>query len=475
MGETAEAKKEQTDLGTGRIPRLMREFAIPSIIAMVIGAVYNIVDQLFIGNAVGTLGNAATNVAFPLTTSCVALSLLFGIGGAACFNLDMGRGEKERALHYIGVSALMLIISGIAIAVVTEIFLTPLLIAFGSPDDVLPYAQEYVRITAIGFPFLVLVTGGGHLIRADGSPKMTMACSLVGAIINVILDALFVMVFGWGMAGAATATIIGQIISGIMVLWYLAHFKTAKLEREHFRLRGKYVRSVAAVGMASCFNQLAMMVVQIVVNNSLTIYGAQSVYGEAIPLATSGIIMKINQIFMSVIIGLAQGAQPIESFNYGAKQYQRVRETFRFAFIVGEVISVCAFLVFMIFPRQILLLFGDNTELYFEFGVMFFRYFLLMTWIIALQPLAANFFSAIGKPKKGAFLSLTRQIIFFLPLVIILPRFFGIMGILYTAPIADGLSCVVAALMLNQEMRLMRKEEARLQGNGHPIGRQNKY
>ena len=468
MEETTEIRAEENVLGTGRIPRLMREFAIPSIISMMIGALYNIVDQLFIGNAVGTLGNAATNIAFPLTTSCVAVALLFGVGGASCFNLDMGRGNEKRALHYIGNAALMLILCGVLICVFVEIFLTPLLRGIGASDDVLPYAQTYVRITALGFPFFILTTGGGHLIRADGSPKMTMACSLVGAIINVILDALFVMVFRWGMAGAASATIIGQIISGIMVLWYLAHFKTAPLTREHFRLKKEFVGGAASIGMATCFNQLAMMVVQIVVNNSLTFYGAQSVYGDAIPQACAGIVIKVSQIFFSIVIGLAQGAQPIESYNYGAGQFARVRETYRFAVTAGVLISSISFVVFQVFPRQILMLFGDNTELYFEFGVRFFRVFLFMIWINALQPITANLFSAIGKPKKGIFLSLTRQIIFFLPLILILPRFMGVMGILYAAPIADGAAGVVAIIMAKRELSLMKRQEAEMKGVEKP-------
>ena len=450
---------EKNPLGSAPIPRLMINFAIPSIIAMLIGALYNIVDQLFIGQAVGTLGNAATNVAFPLTTSSTALALLFGVGGASCFNLDMGRGNQEKAIRYIGNAAAMLVITGVILCVFTEIFLTPLLKGFGSPDDVLPYAQSYVRITAIGFPFLILTTGGGHLIRADGSPRMTMACSLTGAIINIFLDAWFVMVLGLGMAGAAFATIIGQIVSGIMVIVYLAHYKTVSLKWQHLKLNGAFLKGIITVGMSSCFNQIAMMIVQIVMNNSLTYYGGLSEYGEAIPLACVGIAVKVSQIFFASVIGLAQGAQPIESFNYGAKQFWRVRGAYKFAVTLGVAISVGSFLVFQIFPRQILLLFGNNTEQYFEFGVKFFRIFFFMIWLNALQPITANLFSAIGKAQKGVFLSLTRQIIFLLPLIVILPRFFGIMGLLYASPIADSAAGVTAITMARREFRLMKREE----------------
>lgn len=447
-------------LGSDKVSRLMVKFAVPSIVAMLVGALYNIVDQLFIGQAVGTLGNAATNIAFPLSTSCIALSLLCGIGGASCFNLAMGSGKKEKAPYYIGNAVVMLVISGVVLSAVTLVFLTPLLKLFGSPADVLPYAEEYVRITAYGFPFLVLTTGGGHLIRADGSPGMTMVCNLTGAVINTVLDALFVMEFDMGMAGAAYATVIGQVISGIIVIVYMTRFKTVALEKKHFRLSCAVSFRIMSIGMASFFNQIAIMLVQIVLNNMLRHYGALSVYGESIPIACTGIVMKVFQVIFSVVIGLAQGTQPIISFNYGAKQYNRVREAFRIALISSEIISVAAFVVFMVFPRQIIAMFGEGSTEYFEFGVRMFRIFLFFTWLNCLQPIASTFFTSIGKPLKGVFLSLTRQIIFFIPLLLILPRFWGINGIIYTGPIADFLSAAVAAAMSLFEFRLMRKQES---------------
>lgn len=446
-------------LGSEKVSRLMLKFAIPSIIAMIIGSIYNIVDQLFIGHAVGTLGNAATNVTFPLTTSCIALALMFGIGGASCFNLTMGRGNREKAIYYVGNSAVLLFGSGALLCLFAQIFLPVLLKGFGTPSDVMPYAMSYVRITAFGFPFLILTTGGGHLIRADGSPQMTMACNITGAVINTILDAVFVLGFRWGMSGAALATIIGQIISGVMVILYLRRYKTVPLERKHLRLHREYAKRIASIGMASFFNQLSMMVIQIVMNNSLTYYGALSIYGEAIPLACSGIIMKVYQIFFSIIIGLSQGAQPIESFNYGARQYPRVRQAYWTAILFGLIISLASFVLFRLFPREILELFGSNTEEYFEFGVIFFRIFMFFTWLNFLQPITSTFFTSIGKPKKGIFLSLTRQLLFILPLIVLLPIRFGIMGLIYSAPIADLASAIVTILMARGEFRIMKKLE----------------
>ncbi len=446
-------------LGSEKVSKLMVKFSVPSIIAMLVGALYNIVDQLFIGQAVGTLGNAATNIAFPLSTSCISLALLFGIGGASCFNLSMGRGDKKSAPYFVGNAIVMLAVSGIFLGTVTELFLDPLLKLFGSPDDVMPYAQEYVRITAIGFPFLIITTGGCHLVRADGSPTMSMFCNIIGAVINTVLDAVFVMVLDMGMAGAAYATVIGQVVSTIIVIAYLCRFKTVPLTKEHLKLNFAYVKKIASIGAASFFNQLAMMIVQIVVNNSLKHYGALSVYGESIPLAASGIVMKVNQIMFSIVIGLGQGTQPIESFNYGAKQYKRVREAYRLAIITGTAISLVAFAAFQIFPREIMSLFGEGSESYFEFGEKFFRIFLLFTWINGVQPITTTFFTSIGKPVKGAFLSLTRQIIFFLPLLIILPVFFGIDGIIYTGPVADLLSAAVTIGMALFEFKAMKRLE----------------
>ncbi len=452
-------EEKANPLGTEKVTGLMIKFAIPSIVAMVIGAVYNIVDQLFIGHAVGTLGNAATNVVFPLTTSSVALALLFGIGGASNFNLNMGRGKTEKAPYYIGNALVLLVLSGILLCIVSEVFMTPLLRAFGTPDDVFPYARNYLQITAIGFPFLILTTGGGHLMRADGSPRMTMFCSLIGAVLNIFLDALFVLGFHWGMRGAALATIIGQIVSAIIVLLYMRGFKTVPLRAEHFKLQWQYAKQIMIIGVASFFNQICMMVVQIVMNNSLTYYGGLSVYGAAIPLACAGIIMKVYQIFMSVLIGLSQGAQPIESFNYGAKKYQRVREAYLIAAVIGLVISVICFIFFRLFPRQILEWFGSNTEEYFEFGVLFFRIFMFFTWLNFLQPVSSSFFPAIGKPQKGVFLSLTRQLIYILPLLLLLPLRFGLMGVLYAAPIADLMSAVTTVIMVVLEFRNMKQLE----------------
>ncbi|MCI5479803.1 MAG: MATE family efflux transporter [Lachnospiraceae bacterium] len=445
--ETSKNPLGQKPTGT-----LLRQFAIPSIIAMLVSSLYNIVDQFFIGQSVGPLGNAATNIAFPLTISCIAIALLFGIGGASSFNIAMGQGEPREAVRYMANAAVMLFGCGIFLCIVTQIFLEPLLRFFGSPADVLEYAKTYTRITALGFPFLILTSGGGHLVRADGRPKISMACNLSGAIINTFLDALFVFGFHWGIAGAAYATIIGQIFSGSLILWYLAHCQSVSIKREHLRLKKKSVKRIAALGAAPCSNQLSMMIVQIVMNNSLKHYGALSSYGEAIPIACAGIITKINQVFMSFIIGISQGVQPIISFNYGAEKYDRVKKAYLQAISAGFVLALGAFFLFQFAPRQIISIFGDGSEEYFRFAVNYFRIFLFFTFLNCMQPITSNFFTAIGKPKRGMFLSLTRQILFLLPLLLILPLIFGIDGLMYAGPIADFAAGMVAIILIVKEL-----------------------
>lgn len=446
-------KETNNPLGVQPVNRLLSQFAIPSIISMLVGSLYNIVDQFFIGQRVGELGNAATNIAFPLSTSCLALALLIGIGGSSAFNLAMGSGHEKRAVNIMGNAVVLLAGSGLVLSIITLLFLKPLLLFFGSPKAVLPYAMEYTKITAFGFPFLLLSTGGGHLIRADGRPRITMLCNLVGAVLNTILDALFVFGLNLGMSGAALATIIGQIVSGALAIGYLMHGKTVTIRRENLRIKWENVTRIASLGMAPCSNQVAMMVVQIIMNQSLKHYGSHSIYGENIPIACAGIITKVNMIFMSFVIGLSQGLQPIASFNYGAGKKGRVKEAYIKAISIGAVLAVIAFFMFQFFPRQIISIFGDGSELYYQFAIRYFHVFLFFTFVNFMQPITSNFFTAIGKPKVGSFLALTRQILFLLPLILLFPLFLEIDGIMYAGPVADCLAAVVCFIMVYRELR----------------------
>lgn len=448
---------KENPLGTLKISTLLKKFAIPSIIAMLVSALYNIVDQFFIGRSVGELGNAATNITFPLSTSCVAIALLLGIGAASSFNLALGAGRKDEALNYVGNAATLLFAGGLVLCLISEIFTVPMLKFFGSPKNVLGYANVYTRITAIGFPFLIFGIGGGHLVRADGSPKYTMIFNLSGAVINTILDPIFIFGFKMGMAGAALATIIGQIISAYLVFRYLRNYKTGKIKKNHLIPKWKYTERIVSLGTAPCFNQLAMMVVQIIMNKSLTYYGMRSIYGESVPLACSGIITKVNMIYMSVVIGLSQGLQPIVSYNYGAGKYKRVKNAYSLAIKYALIVSIVAFLAFQLISRQIISIFGSGSEMYYKFAIKYFKVFLFFTFVNFMQPISSNFFTAIGKPKKGIFLSLTRQILFLLPLVIILPLFVGIDGIMYSGPVADFTAAAVSFIMVFIEFKNINK------------------
>ena len=448
-------KPSENPLGSEPVSTLLRRFAVPSVIAMLVSALYNMVDQLFIGHSIGVLGNAATNVAFPLSMVCTSIGLLCGIGGAANFNLCMGRKDPEHAKSYVGNAISMLAILGVILCVAVQLFLRPMMLLFGATPDVIDYACTYTRITSIGFPFLIVTIGGSNLIRADGSPKFSMLCNLVGAIVNTILDPLFIFVFHMGMAGAALATITGQILSFALVVFYLRGFKTLPLSLSDLKPNMACWARIAALGATPAFNQVAMMVVQIVMNNTLTYYGSNSVYGSDIPLACAGIISKVNMLFFSFVIGISQGLQPIVSFNFGAQKYDRVKDAYKKAVFAATAISIVAFLCFQFFPRQIIGIFGSGSEEYLHFAERYFRIFLFFTFLNGIQPVSSNFFTSIGAPKKGIFLSLTRQIIFLLPLLLIFPYLFGIDGVMYTAPIADLAAASVSIVMVMREFKIM--------------------
>ena len=458
MGETA---VQENPLATERIGKLIAKFAIPAIISMLVSSLYNIVDQIFIGQGVGMLGNAATNIAFPVSIICTATALLLGIGSASNYNLESGAGNSKKASQIVGTGLAVLIISGISIGIIVLVFLDPLLHLFGVTPDVLPFAQDYTGITAFGIPFLVLTTGGNHLIRADRSPTYSMACMLTGAIINTILDPLFIFGFHWGIKGAAWATVIGQVISGFLVILYFCKFRNLELTRDMLRPKGAMLKAIASLGLAACINQIAMAIVQITMNNTLRHYGASSIYGTDIPLACVGVISKVNMVFMAICIGISQGCQPIWGFNYGAGRFSRVRKTFVMAFKISLLVGIIFFLCFQFFPRQLVSVFGTGSEEYFHFAERYFRICMLMTFINGIQPMSSGFFTSIGEARLGIVVSLTRQVIFLLPLILIFPLFMGIDGVMYAGPIADGAAAAVAIAFAIRELRRMQKSERR--------------
>ena len=442
-------------LGYQPIGQLLPRFAIPSIVSFLVSALYNIVDQIFIGQGVGQLGNSATTVAFPLVSICTALALLLGVGSASNFNLRMGEGCREEAQRIVSTGLSCIVIFGYTLAIVVILFLKPLLVLFGATSNNLSYALIYTRITVLGYPFVIFSTASSQLIRADGSPTYSMACQISGALLNTLLDYIFVFPLGMGMAGAAWATVLGQLLSAVLALRYFFHFRSFPVTGQLLRPSLPYLRAIACLGAASCFNQLAMMLVQITMNNVLKYYGSLSIYGEDIPLACVGIITKVNTILLGILIGTAQGCQPIVGFNYGAKNYRRVRKTYLTGITFATAVSVVAFLCFQFFPRPIVSIFGQGSEEYFHFAERYFRIFMFMTFLNGIQPVTANFFTSIGKAKMGIFISLTRQIVFLLPLIVLFPMLWGIDGVMYAGPIADLAAGILAIILVSREMRMM--------------------
>lgn len=456
MEKDKENIQAENPLGTAPVGGLIRKFAIPAIISMLVSAMYNIVDQIFIGQGVGMLGNAATNVAFPVTTIATAMALLLGIGGASNYNLEMGAGREKKASGIAGTALSSLAISGAVLCVIVVLFLKPLLTLFGATKDVMPYAVDYTGITALGLPFYILSVGGNHVVRADRSPTYSMACVTAGAVINTILDPLFIFGFGWGIKGAAWATVIGQVVSGILVVVYFWKFRKMYLEKSMLKPRLHYLKVITALGLASCINQIAMVLVQIVLNNILRYYGAASIYGSDIPIACVGVISKVNQVFMAICIGISQGCQPIWGFNYGAEKYSRVRQTYRYSVTACTVIATGFFLCFQLFPHQIVGIFGTGSDLYFQFAERYLKIYMFMTFANGIQPMSSGFFTSIGKAKLGVVMSLTRQVIFLLPLIVIFPLFMGIDGVMYAGPIADAAAFALAIIFARRELMKMK-------------------
>lgn len=455
--EETNISQEQNPLGTAPVGGLIGKFAIPAIISMLVSALYNIVDQIFIGQGVGMLGNAATNIAFPVTTIATALALLLGIGGASNYNLEMGAGREKKASSIAGTALSTLVITGAILAVAVLLFLRPLLSLFGATTDVMPYAVDYLGITAVGLPFYALSIGGNHIVRADRSPTYSMTCVLTGAIINTILDPLFIFGFGWGIKGAAWATVIGQVVSGILVIIYFGKFRKMYLEMSMLKPSSECLKAIISLGMASCINQIAMAIVQIVLNNILRYYGGLSVYGSDIPIACVGVISKVNQVFMAICIGISQGCQPIWGFNYGAKKYDRVRLAYRYSMISCTAIATVFFLCFQLFPHQIVSIFGTGSDLYFQFAERYLKIFMFMTFANGIQPMSSGFFTSIGKAKLGIVMSLTRQVLFLLPLIVVFSLIMGIDGVMYAGPIADAAALSLAILFARRELVAMKK------------------
>ena len=444
---------------TEPIGRLIAKFAIPCVISLLVNSLYNIVDQIFIGWGVGYLGNGATNIVFPITIVALSLSLMIGDGGAAYLSLKLGEGDIESAKKGVGNAIVLVTVVSILLAAVFLIGINPILDLFGATDMLRPYALQYGTIIGIGLPFMMIPGAINSMIRADGSPKYAMFSMALGAVINTIFDPVLIFVFHMGVQGAAIATVMGQVASFVFSVIYLPRFKTLRFDLGSFRLQPRTCVRIASFGISSFITQFAITIVMALTNNLLASYGAQSVYGSEIPLTATGIVMKVNQILISILVGIAVGTQPIIGYNYGSKNYLRVKKALDIAFMISEIISIIAFLVFQFTPMTIVSLFGSEEGLYNEFAVMAFRIFLLLRPFTGFQTVVSVYLQAVGKPIKSAILSLARQIIFFVPAALILPRFLGVAGVLWTGPVADGPAFLLSLGLLIYERSQLKVAE----------------
>lgn len=450
----SEFVKKTNPLGTAPVTGLIVKYAIPAILSMLVTAAYNITDQIFIGNVVGMLGNAATNVAFPTVTLTTAFAQMAGIGTAANFNIHMGKRQEDEAKRFLGTGITFMAGLGILIMLIVFLFKRQILLICGATEASMPLALPYLTITNIGLPFFLFSNGGCHMIRADGSPTYSMLCNVSGAVLNIFLDALFMYRFHMGIQGAALATIIGQIFSFVLCVVYFFHMKSFRFSFRMLGIRMYYLIRIMKLGLSNFINQIIMMVVNITLNNMLKKYGAMSIYGEDIPLAVSGVIAKLNSIVSSFSVGLAQGCQPIWGYNLGAKNYGRVKETYKKALISALGVGLVVFMAFQLFPTQIVSIFGSGGDLYYEFATKYMRIYLMFVFAQTVQPLSVNYFTGIGNMRQGVLISLSRQGFLLLPMLVVFPIVFnGINGILYAGPVSDALACVLALSMVSYNFK----------------------
>jgi len=447
-------------LGTEKISKLMIKFSIPCIISLLVNSLYNIVDQIFIGWGVGYLGNGATNVVFPITMISLAFALMLGDGAGAFLSIKLGEKKKEEASVGVGNAITLSVIISTLLCIVSLVFMPKLLNIFGATEELLPYAKSYGYIIAAGVPFMMIGTTLNSIIRSDGQPAYAMKTMVIGAILNTILDPIFIFVFKWGVKGAALATIISQILTFILNVLYLKKIKSIKINKKSFKLTKEASKKVSTLGISSFITQMSFVLVITVENNMLKKYGIDSKFGPNIPITVLGIVMKISQILNSIIIGLAVGAQPILGYNYGAQKYDRVKETFKATLKISLIISTIAFILFQTIPDKLIGLFGGGDELYIEFACLSFRIYLMLVIFNGVQIPSGIFFQAIGAAVKSAILSLSRQIIFLIPAILVLGKIFKLKGVLYAGPVADSLAFILSIVLIIHELKVMERPKS---------------
>lgn len=461
-------------LGEEKISKLLLKFSVPCVMGLLISAFYNIVDQIFIGNSeLGYLGNAATGVSFPVICIANAFAWCVGDGAASYLSICAGRKDTESAHKCVGTGITTTLIISIVLMLICQVLATPLMSLFGASEQTLGMGVEYFRIVAAFFPFYLLLNVMNSMIRADGSPTFAMIAMLTGAIINIILDPVFIFLLKWGIAGAAWATAIGQVASFVVCAVYFLKPKNFKLSVRSFIPNVPVLRSVVGLGAATFVTQISIVVLSLVSNMTLAQYGRLSIYGPDIPISVFSIQTKVYTIVLNIVVGIVLGGQPIFGYNYGAKRLDRVRETYMLVLKSTLVVGLAATLIFQFWPEMVMGIFGSGDALYQEFGIKTFRIYLSLMSVTCLVKMTAIFFQSIGKSVAAVVASLIRDIVCFTPLAIFLPQILegaeagtGIHGILYAAPIADGVAIFVVLGLTIPFFKQLKKEEALLTERG---------
>ena len=438
-------------MGEQKIFRLLLRFSVPAVDGMMVQALYNFVDRIYIGRAVGSIGIAATTISMPIMLIGFAFGLMIGIGATALISIRLGEQNKDQAEQIMGNAAVMLFLISVALMVPGLVFLTPLLKVFGATDTILPYAQDYMRIIILGWLFQVFGFGLNNFIRGEGNPKMAMLTMLIGSIINMILDPIFIFGFGWGMKGAAWATVISQLISAVWVLYYFLSGKSVlKIRVKYFRLKPSLMVKILALGGAPFLMHISDSMMSAILNNQLRIYGGD------LGISLLGVIMSLMMMIFMFIIGISQGAQPIIGYNYGARQYDRVKKALAQAVMVATGGVLIGYIIIMLFPAQLVRIFNKEDEALVELGVQAMPIFFSLLPLIGFQAISSTFFQAVGKAKQSMFLVLTRSVILHVPGLLLLPRFFGLDGIWIATPISTLGSSLITGIFLYYILRRLK-------------------
>lgn len=458
------AAAEVSSFGTEKLSKLMLKFSIPCVLSLLVSALYNIVDQIFIGNSeLSTLGNAATGVVFPFFIIAQAFAWCFGDGCAAYLNICLGKKDMQSADKAIGTGVTVTLLTSLLLIAVGYPLKAPLLTLFGASENSLGMAIEYLDVILAFFPFFMLSNMMNSVIRADGSPACSMASMLAGAVVNIVLDPLFIFGFHWGMAGAAWATVLGQLVSFLICVWYFFRTKTFRLHPRSFLPDFRAFAGALKLGISSFITQMTILVIVLVSNRMLVRYGAESQYGVDIPIAVMGIESKVFTVVINIVVGIVLGCQPIIGYNIGAGNYARVKRLFRSILLCTVAVGLAATLLFVLAPHAVARLFGTPTNIpnpddYWLFAEKTFRIFLSLTTFTCIVKVSSIFFQAVGKPVRAVVASMVRDILCFIPLILILPRFFGIEGILYAAPAADLLAMLVSGALMIGYFRQLGKD-----------------